>query len=73
MLADVQTLLASVPPARSKETYRRAILDDNVLGKKTAATRRASAQRLSELYVLDAAVACFRLLRFFWDIARCRR
>ena len=70
MLADIQTLLASVPKDVPKDAYRHAILEDNVLGKKTASTRRASAQRLSELYALDPAIACFRLLRFFWDIDR---
>lgn len=70
MLTDVQTLLASVPKDAAKDTYRHAIIEDNVLGKKTVSTRRASAKRLSELYNLDPAVPCYRSLRFFWDLDR---
>ena len=70
MLADLQSLLAALPKSASKEDYRRRIIEDNVLAKKTVSTRRASAQRLSELYALDPKVGLFRLLRFFWDLDR---
>jgi len=68
MLADIQTLFAAVPKDASKEDYRHAIIEGNVLGKKTLATRVASAKRLSELYNLDSAAPIYRLLRFFWDL-----
>lgn len=70
MLADIQSLLAAVPKAASKEDYRHAIIEGNVLGKKTVSTRVASAKRLSELYNLDPAVPVYRLLRLFWDLDR---
>ena len=42
-------------------------MDDNVLGKRTLATRRESYERLGWLYALDPAVVVFRALRFFWQ------
>jgi hypothetical protein len=43
------------------------VMDANVLAKPTAATRRASLQRLRELYALDPAVPIFAALRYFWS------
>jgi hypothetical protein len=70
MLADIQSLFAAVSKDAAKEDYRHAIIDGNVLGKKTLATRVASAKRLSELYNLDPAIPVHRLLRFFWELDR---
>jgi len=42
-------------------------MDDNVLGKRTLATRRESYERLGWLYALDPGVVIFRALRFFWQ------
>lgn len=42
-------------------------MDDNVLGKRTLATRRESYERLGWLYALDPTVSIFRALRFFWQ------
>lgn len=66
MLAELTTLLASVPASASKAERRSAILSENVLGKKTTSTRKSTAQRLSELYALDPSVPLFRLLQVFW-------
>ena len=67
MLAELRALLDATPAGASKAEYRAAIVESNVLGKKTAATRRLTAQRLGELYGLDPDVTLFRLLRVFWD------
>jgi hypothetical protein len=67
MLADLETLLASVEGEASNADYRRVITEDNVLGKKTVSTRRLSGQRLTELYGLDADVTLFRILRRLWQ------
>lgn len=67
MLAELTTLLGEMPTVATKEDYRRAIIDDNVLYKKSAATRRQTAQRLSELYALDPRVPIFAALRRLWD------
>jgi len=66
MLAELSTLLASVPASASKAERRSAIVSENVLGKKTTSTRRSAAQRLGELYALDPSVPLFRLLQVFW-------
>src|SRR5207237_8871264 len=45
MLAELTTLLASVPAAASKAERRSAIACENVLGKKTTSTRKSPAHR----------------------------
>jgi hypothetical protein len=52
----------------SRDDYFQAILEDNVLGKDTAASRRGTLQRLSELYGLDPQLAVFRVLRRLWEV-----
>lgn len=67
MLTELTTTLAAVPGTASLTEYREAVINENVLAKKTASNRRLTAQRLAELYGLDASIALFRHLRFFWD------
>jgi hypothetical protein len=73
MLAELRLLLDSRPATASKSDYGAAIIEDNVLGKKTATTRRLTAKRMGELYALDPQVPVFRLLRAFWDLDRVGR
>lgn len=68
MLAELGDLLAAVPPGAVRADYTAAIVDENVLGKATAATRRWTVQRLSELYALDPRVPIFRVLRRLWPV-----
>jgi len=68
MLAELRSLLLSLPASTAKSDYWTAIIEENILGKKTTATRRLSAQRLSELYALDPNVLLFRILRQLWEI-----
>lgn len=68
MLAEIQTLLAVLPPSSSRQAYSDAILEDNLLGKQTAATRKQTDQRLGELYALDPKVPLFRVLRRVWAV-----
>ena len=67
MLAELQDLLEAVPVDAPKAVYRDTIMDQNVLGKRTLATRRESYERLGWLYALDPGVTIFRILRFFWQ------
>jgi hypothetical protein len=71
MLAELSELLAAVSPDADRAAYAAAIVEDNLLGKQTTATRRLTSQRLGELYGLDPAVPLFRLLRRLWtaDVA----
>jgi hypothetical protein len=66
MLGELRDLLAVVPEDASRNDYANAIVEDNVLGKQTAATRRLTRQRLAELYGLDPAIPIFRVLRRLW-------
>lgn len=67
MFADLSAALSTVLPAADATAYERAIIDDNCTGKSTTATRRATQQRLSELYGLDPDDLIFRALRHLWD------
>jgi len=66
MFEELSHLLDAVPGEASREDYAKAVMEDNCLGKKTAATRKLSLQRLIELYGLDARVVLFRVLRNLW-------
>lgn len=68
MLAELEAVLAAAPGPVDRAAYTSAIIDGNCLGKPTAATRRISSQRLSELYALDPFVVVFRVLRGLWDV-----
>ncbi len=68
MFADLGELLAAVPPEAARTDHLAAIIDDNVLGKATIATRRWTGQRLGELYALDPRVSIFRVLRRLWPV-----
>ena len=62
MLAELRRLLGSCSPDATYDDYRLAILEDNVLLKKTESTRRTSLRFLTELYALDSRVLLFRAL-----------
>ncbi len=52
MLHELSLLLTACPAASEFTSYQAAIMDDNVLLKRTDATRRESVRRLRELYGL---------------------
>lgn len=66
MLEELAALLASVPGNADRRAYLNAIVEANTLGKQTVATRKLTAQRLTELYGLDSNIPLFRVLRKFW-------
>jgi hypothetical protein len=68
MSEELQHLLMAVPGTVGRESYANAVLEDNCLGKRTAATRTLSLQRLCELYALDPQVPLFRVMRDLWGI-----
>lgn len=69
MLEELQQLLAVVPGNVEGAAYEVAALDDNCLSKRTAATRKLTIQRLSELYALDPQVPLFRIMRDLWGMS----
>ena len=66
MLDELSNLLDAVPGDAVRDDYAHAVTAHNCLGKRTAATRKLSLQRLSELYALDPRVILFRALRNLW-------
>ncbi len=68
MFEELRAVLHATPSGSSKADYRNAIIEDNCLGKATTATRRLTAQRLSEIYALDPAAPLFRALRNVWSV-----
>ena len=67
MLPELAAALETTPPSAARGEYATAIIEDNCLGKTTAATRRLTSQRLAELYALDPRVPIFRTLRRLWS------
>lgn len=67
MFLELFDLLKFTTPTAGSSEYRSAIVEDNLLGKRTLATRKLTAQRLSELYGLDPSVPIFRVFRRLWD------
>lgn len=57
----------------SRDDYRRLVIDDNVLGKPTASTRKITFQRLSELYGFSPELPLFRLLTRLWVLGKAAR
>jgi hypothetical protein len=67
MLSELVAIVERVPPNGDLSVYRRAALDDNVLGKPTQVTRRTTLSRLTELYSLDQKCVLFRTFRQLWE------
>lgn len=63
MLAELDAVLAAVPPGSDALSYREAIVQRNVLGKETGSTRDKSLRHLRELYALDGACPIFGTMR----------
>lgn len=66
MLEELQTLLTHCRPDATRDDYISAVLEENLLGKRTVATRKLTCQRLSELYALEPSVLLFRVMRRCW-------
>ena len=67
MLDELSMLLDTVPANAGRVEYVAAIVENNALGKATVATRKITAQRLTEIYALDPNVPLFRALRRYWQ------
>jgi len=67
MLPQLRTLLGACAPQFERSGYRNAVVDDNVLLKATATTRRKTFIVLGQLYGLDPSILLFRALRDLWD------
>lgn len=70
MLNELRSVFMYCRPDATREDYLSAICEYNCLHKRTAATRKLSSQRLSELYALDPEVPLFRVVRKCWHTDR---
>jgi hypothetical protein len=68
MLRELEALLAAVPAEAPAKAYRAAIVEENVLGKRTLSTRKETASRLTALHGLDPSKPLFRVLRRLWVV-----
>jgi len=68
MLQELEALLTAVPPDAPAKVYRVAIVEENVLGKRTLSTRKETATRLTALHGLDPSKPLFRVLRRLWAV-----
>ena len=72
MLEELRGVLSYVDrPNARKEDYRRAIDDENCLGKRSGKTRMLTHRHLSDLYGLDPSRILFRTLVYFWQRDPC--
>lgn len=62
----LRTLLDAVPAGGQSEDYRYAVVDENVLGKKSDGARARTFRYLRELYLLRPDSLLFRALRDLW-------
>ena len=67
MLDELKAVLEHCPSGSPRAAYSTEIIDHNLLGKRTASTRRLTNQRLGELYGLAPSVPVYRLMRYFWE------
>jgi hypothetical protein len=68
MLAELQILLAAAPVEANREDFRRLVVEENLLGKRTLSNRVRADGYLHILYGLDRSIPIYRCLRQFWEI-----
>jgi hypothetical protein len=69
MLSELSALFEATNSVSQRQGYSAAILEGNVLHKRTSAGRIQARQRLIELYGLDLEIPVFRVFRSLWDSA----
>jgi hypothetical protein len=67
MLAELSALLNATSPDASKDDYKRAVIDDNLLLKPSASTQAKTYSYLRDRFALDPAVPVFQVLRLLWQ------
>lgn len=66
MVSSLSSLVQLLPPDASADSYRTAVIDENVLGKRTAGAREWAFRQLRRFYALDPSSLLFRALRDLW-------
>ena len=68
MFRELELLLDATPADASLLEYRQAVVEDNVLGKRTHTTREHTTRKLKALFGLDPALPVFRAMRRLWEV-----
>ena len=66
MLTELEQVLAATPPEACVADFRRVVVENNVLGKRTATTREHTVRKLKALYGLDPTIPVYRVMRRIW-------
>lgn len=66
MLAEAMALFDAIPEGAERAAYRNAVVEDNILLKRTVFNREKTYRYLKQLYGLDPTDALFRALRVLW-------
>ena len=67
MADDLGMLFATCETSATVDDYRKAIIDENVLLKKSSGARVESFRRLKQIYSLDSSKIIFCAMRELWD------
>jgi hypothetical protein len=67
MVKELSELFKHCPQDAARSDYEHAVIEENILGKRTGSTRKLTLQRLSELYGLRQEILLFRILRLWWQ------
>jgi len=68
MFESLTALLDALPATASRDAYKAAAIEDNLLAKGAEGARKRSFRYLRELYLLDPASLLFRALRDLWPL-----
>lgn len=68
MLKELELLFEATESEAVVADYRRAVVEENVLGKPTNITREHTVRKLKALYGLDPAIPVFRAMRRLWGL-----
>ena len=66
MLPELKRLLAAVDAGAGCDSYRSAVIGDNILGKPTTKARQLTSRYLIDLYALNPETCLFRVFRQLW-------
>lgn len=67
MVRDLDAIFGVSPPTSDRSDYARVVIDENVLGKRTAAARKHTLHNLVNLYGMDRGLPTFRIFRWLWE------
>lgn len=68
MLSELELLLSAVQDSAAPSEYRKAIVQDNLLGKPSLKARELTYRHLADLYGLNPGLAVFRAFRRLWAL-----